>query len=81
MRYWLYVEPVNSKSFEPIWQVFSDRAILADYWEYWCTQMHKVNKVHEISETNCIDDWVVTHWAIPATAENLQKIIAAPNIQ
>lgn len=78
MRYWIYAEPVNEKCVEPIFQIFSDKAILASYWEYWCKQMRKVNKAEEMTEANCIDDWVTVHWAVLATTESLLRIISAP---
>jgi len=78
MRYWIYAEPVNEKSVEPIFQIFSDKAILASYWEYWCKQMRKVNKPEEMTEANCIDDWVAVHWAVLATTESMLRIISAP---
>lgn len=81
MRYWIYCEPVNAKSTEAIWQVWSDAAILAEYWEYWCGRMRNVGRESQISENNCITDWAATHWAVPADAESLQRIISAPKPQ
>lgn len=81
MRYWLYAEPVNAESSEPVWQVWSDQAILADYWDHWCTLMRKAGRESQISENNCITDWAATHWAEPATTENLHRIITAPKPQ
>ena len=78
MRYWMYCEPLSAKSSEAVWQVWSDAAILADYWERWCNLMRVAGRESQISENNCITDWTATHWAIPATPENLQRIISAP---
>ena len=80
MRYWIYCEPVGETA-ETVWQVWSEKAILAEYWDDWCRQMRAGNKANEIAETNCITDWIVTHWAVAATPENLQKIIQAPKGQ
>ena len=77
MRYWMYCEPVNAKSSEAVWQVWSDAAILADYWEYWCRLMRLAGRESQISENNCITDWAASHWANTATHENLQRIIQA----
>ena len=77
MRYWIYCEPVGETA-EPVWQVWSDTAILASYWDDWCELMHKAGRESQISENNCVTDWAATHWANPATPENLQKIIQAP---
>lgn len=76
MRYWMYCEPVGKNS-EAVWQVWSDAAILADYWEYWCRLMRLAGRESQISENNCITDWAASHWANPATHENLQRIIQA----
>lgn len=74
----MYCEPVNAESSEPVWQVWSDQAILASYWDRWCVLMQKAGRESQISENNCITDWAATHWANPATPENLQRIITAP---
>ena len=83
MRHWLYVEPAGMSS-EPIWSVYSDDAILAEYWDYWLGRMTEYNLDHGLPEgTNCspircINDWVSTHWAVPATPDNLAQILSAP---
>lgn len=76
MKFWIYVEPVSATSNEPIWTIMSDKAILADYWEYWCTQMDRVGRSDEISEQSCIEDWVTVHWAVEATPEALARIVS-----
>lgn len=78
MRYWLYVEPAGKTS-EPIFTVMSDKAILGEYWNYWCEQMTRVGKASEVNEEDCILDWVMLHWAVEATPEALMQIISAPN--
>lgn len=78
MRYWVYCEPADGHTSEPIYQVWSDKAILASYWNYWCGRMKQAGREHQISENNCITDWAATHWASPATPENLLRIIEAP---
>lgn len=81
MRYWIYAEPVNEHNMEVVFHVFSDRAILADYWTRWCELMTKADRESQITENNCITDWVATHWAVPATTESLLRIISAPKPQ
>jgi hypothetical protein len=81
MRYWIYCEPVSETSSEAIYQIYSDRAILDTYWDYWSSAMRAVGRESQISENNCITDWAATHWAWPADSESLQKIIQAPNGQ
>jgi hypothetical protein len=83
MNYWLIAEPVGDTC-EPVWMIYSDDAIIAEYWNTWERQGTAYNKANNlprytgISASRCIDDWVVVHWAVPATAETLQKIISAP---
>lgn len=86
MRYWLFAEPVGDTS-EAIWMIYSDDAILAEYWETWKTQGMAWNTEREldpgtgINPIRCIEDWVTVHWAVPATPENLVNIVAAPKPQ
>jgi len=86
MRHWLFAEPAGDSS-EPIWMIYSDDAILAEYWQTWMTQGMKHNRENGLDEgtgvnpIRCIDDWVVIHWAVPATPENLLNIISAPKPQ
>lgn len=78
MRYWIYAEPVTPTNMEAVFHVYSDRAILAEYWDRWCELMTKAGRESQITENNCVTDWAATHWAIPATTESLLRIIAAP---
>jgi hypothetical protein len=86
MRYWLFVEPVGETS-EPVWMIYSDDAVLAEYWTAWVTKGMRYNHDNGLpggtglSPINCIDDWVTIHWAVPATPENLINIISAPKPQ
>jgi hypothetical protein len=78
MRYWIYCEPVSETSDEAVYQIYSDRAILDTYWDYWSSTMRAVGRESQISENNCILDWSAIHWAEPATPESLLRIISAP---
>lgn len=86
MTYWIITEPVGSSS-EPVWKIYSEQAIIEEYWTHWERQgraYNKANGLHQfegITTTRCIEDWTVVHWAIRATPENLLKIISAPNQQ
>jgi hypothetical protein len=86
MRYWLFAEPILNSS-EPIWMIYSDDAILAEYWDRWKTEGFAYNKSNGFEEykgvtpLRCIEDWVTIHWAVPATPENLINIISAPKPQ
>ncbi len=39
--------------------------IIKEYWPYWNKKMaNKFGDGHElITENNCIDDWIIVHWA------------------
>jgi hypothetical protein len=81
MRYWIYCEPVNETSSEAVYQIYSDRAILDTYWDYWSSTMRALGRESQISENNCITDWAAVYWAWPADHESLQKIITAPKAE
>jgi hypothetical protein len=78
MRYWIYCEPASETSSEAVYQIYSDRAILDTYWDYWSSTMRALGRELQISENHCITDWATVHWAWPADHESLQKIITAP---
>lgn len=86
MNYWIYAEPVGTSSI-PVWKIYSEEAIVAEYWTYWEARMDAYNVAHglpkytNISVSNCIQDWVSTNWAFLATPEYLQRIIEAPKGQ
>lgn len=75
MKYWLYAEPAADFSAEPVYTILSDKAILAQYWDYWYDRMRLAGHGAEISEQRCIEDWVTVHWAVEATPEALLRII------
>ena len=39
--------------------------VLRDYYPHWCERMKKIGKADQISEENCLSDYMVTNWAIP----------------
>lgn len=43
----------------------SEEMIIDEYFPSWVKLMIKANKEHLINHKNCIDDWVVIHWAEP----------------
>lgn len=83
MNYWLFAEPVGNTD-ESVWKIYSDTAIISEYWDDWMQKGLAFNKAHGlkpyegVTKERCIDDWVVVHWAIPAKPEYLLKIIQAP---
>lgn len=47
----------------------TEEQILEEYWEYWKGKMIAAGKESMISEENCIEDWVVCHWAMPTDVD------------
>jgi len=41
----------------------TEEEILQEYFDHWSKKMVKAGKSSIISEKNCIDDWVIVHWA------------------
>ena len=70
MRYWTIAEPKDPEKddFSPEYFTYSDEEILKEYWDYWYGRMcDKFGKEHvdaNYSPQDCIDDWVIVHWAI-----------------
>ena len=69
MRYWTIAEPKDPEKddFSPEYFTYSDEEILKEYWDYWYGRMcDKFGKDHvdaNYSPQDCIDDWVIVHWA------------------
>lgn len=70
MRYWTFVEPLSpeNEDFSPVFTTMSDEDILKEYWDSWYERMcNKFGKDHvdaNYGPQECIDDWVIVHWAI-----------------
>lgn len=64
-RRWAYIEPASQGDHRPIEYILSEDEILRQYYPIWRDSMIAIGKVDQISEENCIEDWVVTHWAYP----------------
>ena len=60
-RYWTITFP--GEHGQTVVETWSEEQILKSYYAYWFHKMCEANKHEEISEENCIRDWVVTHWA------------------
>jgi hypothetical protein len=67
MRTFRYIEPAFDRDpFAPLepWIVTrTEGQILAGYFNYWAKGMERVGKAHLISHENCLEDWIVVHWA------------------
>lgn len=58
---WVYDNPgYNGQN---IHVVMSEAEILATMFDYWSKKMKEIGKSDEVSEVNCVDDWIVVHWA------------------
>jgi hypothetical protein len=62
MKYYKYVQP-GEDGVTPEWFILSEEQILDNYWLYYKLQMAKVEKEDLISKENCIENWVIIHWA------------------
>lgn len=55
----------------PVYETLSEEEILAQYYDYWSKQMMTRCGVdffkERFSAKDCIDDWVVIHWAVEST--------------
>lgn len=47
----------------------TEEEILKDFYPEWCKLMRKAGKEHLISEANCVDDYLVVHWAWEVEAQ------------
>jgi hypothetical protein len=62
---WGHWEPGGERGEVDELVVYTEKEILDMYWDFWYAQMvRKYGQGHYlITEQNCIDDWVVTHYA------------------
>lgn len=67
MKYWTYVQPGDDGGVSPVYITLSEQEILDQYWDYWYGQMCKALGKEEVdakwTKQDCIDDWIVVHWA------------------
>lgn len=65
MNYWSYDEPTFDGGNNTI--TLSEDEIIARYWKFWYPAMCKKHGKEHVDENycekDCIDDWVVIHWA------------------
>lgn len=65
MRYFTFVQPGEDE--KPEYITMSEDEILDDYWSFWSERMIQkygyCQFIKEFSRQDCIDDWVVVHWA------------------
>ena len=65
MRYWSYNERLNEIDSHVV--TVSDDDILDMYWNWWygkmCEKFGSEVVDRDYTKQDCIDDWVVVHWA------------------
>lgn len=65
MKYWSIGYPDENGN--DVVETLSEKEILDQYWNYWYNRMcEKFGKEHvdaDYTKQDCIDDWVVVHWA------------------
>ena len=70
MRYWSYNEQTESLD-DAVVVTVSDDDILDMYWAWWyskmCEKFGKEVVDRDYTKQDCIDDWVVVHWAWEVT--------------
>jgi hypothetical protein len=67
MKYWTICYPGDVG--QHVQETFSEYQILQSYFDYWYQQMRKVERYDEVTIENCIQDWVVGHWAWESDAQ------------
>ena len=64
MKYYTCMEPKSNTDMSPEYHTFSEDEVVKMHWDYFKDKIRRLG----LDETNynkfdCIDDWVVTHWA------------------
>ncbi len=62
-RVFRYVEPDFDNPTRALTIERTEAQILAEYYPFWCAEMRRVGKGDQINEADCINDWIVIHWA------------------
>lgn len=68
MRYFRYIEPMVVDFWYAVDVYISEQEILDQYFSCWSERMKEIGKEDEISEDNCIEDWVIVNWATEVTS-------------
>lgn len=62
MKQWQIVYPGENNN--TIYEILNEVQILNNYYDYWSNKMFNIGKGLQATENNCIEDWVVVHWAL-----------------
>lgn len=47
--------------------IITEEEIINEYYDYWCKQIFRVHKSPMITIENCIEDFLIIHWAYEIT--------------
>lgn len=72
MKTYRYHEPGTHG--EEITVDITEDQIIAKYWDYWCERMRGINKGHLIGRANCIEDFIVVHWAYEVNRHEVEVV-------
>jgi hypothetical protein len=65
MRFWTIAYPDENGN--DVFETLSDAEIIASYWDHWygkmCAKFGKDHVDSHYCQQDCIDDWVIVHWA------------------
>ena len=60
-------------------ETWSEDQIIKSYFRYWCMKMIEAGRGDQVSREQCIDDWIVVHWAVE-TDQYGKNILAGAEI-
>jgi len=79
------IEPAGLDGKEAVYSIYSDAAIIEEYWDSWESLgvLHNakasLEKQVPLTHENCIQDWVSVNWASQLNPAAVENIIPAPN--
>lgn len=62
MRIFKYQDPSGT-------YIVTEDEIRTQFYPYWKEQMEKIGKAEEATFENCVEDFIVVHWATPLKTE------------
>jgi len=64
MKYWTIVFP--GEFGQHVQETWNEEQIMSSYLPYWTSKMldHFGGPHSSITRENCLDDWIVVHWAV-----------------
>ena len=62
MKYWTIAFP--GEFGQHVVETWNEEQIIKSYWTHWYTKMIQAGKGDMCTTEQCIDDWIVVHWAV-----------------